>query len=280
MNASAETETETERFELHAHTTCSDGVLVPAELVERALAHGVSVLALTDHDTVAGFGEAREAGERLGVEVLAGVELTCGDEGRELHLLGYLRDPEEPTLLAALAQLCEERRQRAREIVQRLCELGRPVDGAGLEGLHAPTRAHVARLLVEGRHVRTYRQAFDRWLSAGRPAYVPKPLLSVADAVGLVHGAGGVSVLAHPGGYREAPVLRDLAPLGLDGVEAYYPSHSPQKVRGYVATARALGWIVTGGSDFHAPGGRCELGAHPVPAEVLPALRARLAARR
>jgi len=252
-----------ERFDFHSHTTVSDGSLSPTELVRRAQANHVTGFALTDHDTVDGIAEARAEGERLGIEVLAGIELSVNeaDGSRAMHVLGLLIDDADPVLRARLAELRESRIGRAARIVSHLQASGVAITMAAVEaqaGGGAFGRPHVARALVAMGAVRDPDEAFSRWLRRGRPAFEPNAELSAADAIAMVHAAGGVAVLAHPplsagidspGGV--AAFIERLVPLGLDGIEVWHPSHKATTTRRLRRIAAAHGLLETGGSDFH-----------------------------
>jgi len=287
-----------ERFDFHTHTRVSDGSLSPAELVRRAAANRVSGLALTDHDTVDGVAEAQAEGERAGVEVLGGIELSVSEEdgARALHLLGLGIDDGDPALRARLAQLRSGRETRAARMVERLRAAGIALELAAVEaqsGGGSLGRPHVARALVALGAATDVEDAFARFLRRGRPAYEPNPALSARDAIALVHGAGGVAVLAHPPlsagidapGGLDAFVER-LVPLGLDGLEVWHPNHKPTQLRRLHRLATAHGLLETGGSDFHGADrpeidvGRGRGGKLRVGREVREALEARLAARR
>ncbi|HYY79115.1 MAG TPA: PHP domain-containing protein [Actinomycetes bacterium] len=278
-------------IDLHAHTAASDGSDSPAALVEAAARAGVEVLAVSDHDTVAAVAAARAAGEPLGVEVLAACELTVEVGGRVVHVLLY----GEGLLAADLADAVEVarrgRERRNREIGERLEAL----TGVGYQaaaavaGPSALSRAHFARALVAAGAVADAAEAFDRYLSSGRPAYVPAPSVSVADAVALAGKAGGVAVLAHPGRLPAAERDRLLAAAceaGVDGVEVWHPQHDAELAAALLRTVRRRGLLATGGSDYHGthkPGvlvGSGAAGNVRVPAETLQALRERLAPSR
>ncbi|MEA3247091.1 MAG: PHP domain-containing protein [Gemmatimonadota bacterium] len=240
--------------DLHAHTTASDGTATPERFVQAACAAGLRAVAVTDHDTVAAVPAVRDLATGTGLRVVAGVELSVHDDaGKEVHLLGlHLADL--AMVDAALASVRDARVERARAIVGKLNALGVPV---GMDAVLAESgggavgRPHVARALVKAGHAPAMQAAFDRWLGAGRPAYVEKERLSVADGIALVRRAGGISVWAHPGpdGTRER--IAALAALGLDGVEVRHPSHGVadiKRLRGHVS---ALGLVPSGGSDWH-----------------------------
>lgn len=269
--------------DLHAHSTASDGTATPEELVLAAAAAGLTAIALTDHDTVAGVAEARRAGEAHGVGVVQGVELSATDAEQELHLLGlHLMHVSE--VERDLAALRAERTTRAERMVAQLNALGVPVTLAGvmeMAGTGAVGRPHVARALVAGGWARDLRDAFDRYLGAGRPGYVAKRRLAVADAIALVHRAGGIAVYAHPGASGTRAHLEQLARAGLDGVEVLHPSHSADDVARLGALAAHFSLVRSGGSDWHgAREGPRILGCMRVPAEWLAEQEARVAQAR
>lgn len=252
-----------ERFDFHTHTSVSDGSLTPTELARRAHEQRVTGFALTDHDTVDGVAEARAEGERLGVEVIAGIELSVNEAAgaRAMHVLGLGVDPEHAPLRARLTDLREKRLGRGARIVSHLQAAGISIslaDVARHSAGGALGRPHVARALVELGVVPDVEEAFARWLRRGRPAYEPNAELSAADAIALVHDAGGVAVLAHPplsagvdspGGL--VAFVERLVPLGLDGVEVWHPSHKSTAIRRLRKIAAAHDLLETGGSDFH-----------------------------
>jgi predicted metal-dependent phosphoesterase TrpH len=268
--------------DLHMHSTESDGALPPADVVTAARDAAVSVIALTDHDTVGGVEAARAAGSRLGVRVVAGVELSAYDGEIEFHVLGlHLSRPAE--LDRQLAAFRAARRARAERMVEQLNALGVPISlehvlriaGAGAIG-----RPHVARALVEGGWVRDQRAAFDRFIGAGRPAYVAKYRLPIGDAIELIHRAGGIAVLAHPGAEGTRARLESLARLGLDGVEVLHPGHSAEDIARLGTLADHLGLVPSGGSDWHGtPGGERMIGCMRVPVTWLERQEARVRER-
>ncbi len=265
--------------DLHTHSTRSDGLLSPAALVEEAAARGLRVLALTDHDTVAGIREAQAAGDRLGVEVIPGVELsTSFGHGDGVHLLGYLMDIDHPLLLEGLAGYARAREERMERMIDRLRQIGAPVDPErvrAIAGHGTLGRPHLARALIEAGYAIDLPDAFARYLGWGKPAYVPRPLVAPGDAMALVRAAGGVTVLAHPLYLDELEnVLDRLVPAGLAGMEVDYGSYTPEERDVLRDIAGRRGLIATGGSDFHGLDvvGR-ELGAVPVPLSAVTALR-------
>ena len=268
--------------DLHMHSTASDGACAPADVVAAARAAGIAAIALTDHDTVAGLPEAQEAGRRLGVRVITGVELSADEEGREIHLLG-LHLGRTDAIEGTMATLREARIDRARRMVDRLNALGVPVTFEAVlaqAGRGAIGRPHVARAIVAGGWASEPREVFDRWLGHGRPANVPKARLTVAEAIRLVHDAGGLAVVAHPGVDMTRARLEQYASVGLDGIEVWHPSHGPDEIRRLRALADHLGLVASGGSDWHgAAEGPRTIGVMRVSCEVLIAQEARLAAR-
>lgn len=269
------------RVDLHTHSTWSDGLLSPTVLVEEAASRGVGALALTDHDTVAGIPEARAAGERLGVEVVPGVELSTSlGRGGEIHLLGYFIDIGDATLLAQLDEYARARAERMERMIDRLLRVGAPIDPERVReiaGHGTVGRPHLARALIEAGHAADLSDAFDRYIGGGRPAYVPRPRVDPGDAIALVRGAGGVAVLAHPfsvGGVE--PVLDRLVPAGLAGMEVEYGEYGPEDREILREIAARRGLIATGGSDYHGPDRRAarELGSVPVTLDAVAALRA------
>jgi predicted metal-dependent phosphoesterase TrpH len=229
-------------------------------------------IALTDHDTVAGLAEARAAGEELGVRIINGVELSAVEGDSETHLLGlHLSDTS--VLERGLIELREMRGRRAVRIVELLQAQGVQVtldDVLMQAGTGAIGRPHVARALVADGWAVDVRDAFDRYLAAGRPAYVAKDQLGMRDAIAMVHAAGGLAVLAHPGATATRERLEALAALGMDGVEVKHPSHSPQDTARIRTLAEQLGLLPSGGSDWHgAPDGPRTIGMMHVPIEWL-----------
>jgi predicted metal-dependent phosphoesterase TrpH len=253
------------RIDLHVHSTASDGTRPPAEVMARAARAGLDVVALTDHDTTAGWAEA-SASLPAGLTLVPGAEISCAVEDPTsgevigLHLLGYLFDPAEPALADELLALREDRKRRATEMVDRLRELGAPVEHsvvAALAGDGALGRPHVAQALVEAGVVPHAAAAFTpEWIGDGGRAWVAKHALDPAEAIALVRNAGGVTVFAHPGAATRGPVVRDeviasMAAAGLDGLEVDHPDHDPATRARLRSLATSLGLLVTGSSDDH-----------------------------
>lgn len=244
------------KFDLHLHTTASDGTDTPSALVSLAAEKGFELLAITDHDTMSGVREAQEAGKRLGVRIISGVEISAGGD-TEVHVLGYaVQKPE--MLVQMLEKMRNQRSQRMRQMVMKLNDLGIPIHLGRVTGLAKETvgRSHLARVLVEDGIVRDVREAFNRYLAPGRPAYVEREKLTVSQAVRLIASAGGLPVIAHPGqNHGDAFWMKDrfaeLKEAGLKGIEAYHMAHSQQQAIAFARTAKDLGLLVTGGSDYH-----------------------------
>jgi len=258
--------------DLHMHSTASDGSRSPAEVVRAAKRASLAAIALTDHDTVAGLAKASAVGTELGIRVVNGVELSAVEGDTETHLLGlHLTDT--AVLERGLGELREMRGRRAARIVELLQSQGVQItlDDVLLQaGAGAIGRPHVARALVADGWATDVRDAFDRYLGAGRPAYVAKDQLTMREAIAMVHAAGGLAILAHPGpgGTRER--IEPLVGLGLDGVEVKHPSHSPQDVARLRACVDQLGLIPSGGSDWHgAADGPRTIGMMHVPIDWL-----------
>lgn len=267
--------------DLHMHSTASDGSRAPAEVIRAAARARLAAIALTDHDTVAGLPEAQEAGGQLGVRVIPGVELSAVEGDVETHVLGlHLRDT--AALERALVGLREMRERRARRIVEQLDSIGVRITMDAVlaqAGDGAVGRPHVARALIAEGWAVDSRDAFDRYLAAGRPAYVPKEQLGMRDAIGMIHDAGGLAVLAHPAASGTRERLSALRAQGLDGVEVKHPSHSAADTSRLAALARELDLVPSGGSDWHgASDGPRTIGMMQVPSEWLALQEERLIA--
>jgi 3',5'-nucleoside bisphosphate phosphatase len=266
-------------IDLHSHSTASDGAQPPDRVVEEAARVGLVALALTDHDTLAGVPAAREAGGRLGVRVIAGVELSVMDGEREIHVLGlHIQRVQELEL--DLAAVRATRRTRAERIVEKLNALGVPIATSAVfaeAGDGAVGRPHVARALIAGGWVRDQREAFDRFLGAGRPANVEKQRIGIDAGIRLIHDAGGLAVLAHPGQDGRRERLESLVARGLDGIEVLHPGHGAEDIARLGALAEFFSLLPSGGSDWHgASTGPRVLGCMKVPADWLAQQDARL----
>ena len=274
--------TQHEFVDLHSHSTASDGSRAPGDVIAAAKAIGLHAIALTDHDTLAGLPEARAAGERLGVRVVTGVELSAVEGELETHILGlHVSEPDE--LQQRLIALRAMRVARAERIVERLNAVGVPItfeavlqQAAG----GAVGRPHVARALVAGKWVGDLREAFDRYLGNGRAAFVPKERLPIAEAIGMIQRTGGLAILAHPGSLGTRERVAALAAAGLDGLEVLHPSHGWDDSQRLDALAAEFDLVRSGGSDWHgsADGART-LGMMRVPSQWLADQLERVATR-
>jgi predicted metal-dependent phosphoesterase TrpH len=253
-------ELEDQVIDLHLHTTASDGTCSPEELMLRASAAGIHTLAITDHDTMAAVPKAAQlAGER-GMTLVPGVEITAVENGRDVHVLGYFLRAGTPELTALIGRQREERLERAREIVRNLSDAGAPIDDGLLFGSLADpshktiARPQIAQALIRAGHVSSVSEAFDRFLSEGRPGYVPHKGPHPRQVVEVIGLAGGLASLAHPGPLRRDHLIPLLVDSGLAAIEAYHSDHDPETQQRYLDMARKLDLAVTGGSDYHGNG--------------------------
>ena len=264
--------------DLHSHSTASDGTLTPRALVQAAARRGVRVLAVTDHDSTEGLADAMAEAETLRpLEIVPGIEINCDVDGGEIHVLGYYMDYEAPWFQEFCRAQRAERRNRIYRIAERLAELGMPIDPEAVFALvqeGSAGRPHVAQVMVDRGYVKTVREAFDRFLGAGKPGNVPRTKLTPEDAVRLLRRAGGVPVFAHPGLAGRDALIPSLVAAGLMGIECYYPEHSAAQTGTYVELCREHGLVATGGSDFHGPRVKTtQLGDPSIPLAVWEALR-------
>jgi 3',5'-nucleoside bisphosphate phosphatase len=274
-------------IDLHTHTVYSDGTFTPRELLELARDRGLDVVGVTDHDTTSGLIEAAAAGAELGVEVVPGVEFSTIRGGEGVHVLCYYMDPSNGALTAELHRLRDDRFTRGERMVRKLQELGYPITFDRVRGIARGgniIRPHIAQALVEVGAVPDLKDAFsDELIGSGGRAYVEKHALDPKDAIELIHRAGGACVLAHPGTWREAApvpdeVIEELIDVGVDGIEALHPEHTPELEAHYIDVARANDLLWTGSSDCH--GTRYDpvrLGTRSTPPEQLERVKARAA---
>jgi predicted metal-dependent phosphoesterase TrpH len=240
--------------DLHLHTHFSDGTFSPEELATQAAKYNLATISLTDHDTIEGCEPAEKACRERGVNFIPGTELTAELDNNEIHLLGYFLNTSDPVLLQEIQKFQRVRQSRIEEMVAKINQMGVGLKAEAvfkLANCKSPGRPHVARALVQGGFCQTLDEAFDRFLKKHRPAWVPKFRMSATDAIRLIHGAGGIAVMAHPGLNRTDQVIPILKEAGLDGLECYHTKHSPAHAEHYCRTARELGLAITGGSDCH-----------------------------
>jgi hypothetical protein len=270
-----------ENFDLHCHSTSSDGLLAPSELVRRAAARGVTTLALTDHDELSGLDEARDTAREVGIGFVDGVEISVTWNGVTIHIVGLGIDPESEILVRGLEAVRDTRTARAERIAEGLAAAGIP---GSLEGAYTFAenprligRTHFARFLVERGHVRDVKTVFQRYLVSGKPGYVPQKWASLGEAVGWITASGGRAIVAHPGRYKlsRAEMRRFLAEFksaGGEGVEVVTGSHTRPQYLEFAFLARELDLLASRGSDFHGPQeSAVELGSlPPLPADLTP----------
>ena len=282
-------------IDLHSHTTASDGDHSPTALVEAAAKIGLTSLAVTDHDTTDGIAEAQEAGQRFGVEIVPGIELSAEFSKGQCHVLGLCIDPKSEPLNFRLLEVVRNRNTRNAHIVEKmqqdginitLAEVEAIAGGAGKKTIIA--RPHFAAALIRKGIVASVAEAFEKYLAKGKPYYADRDRLTPEEAFSLIHAAGGAAVLAHPNNMNrdEAETeteIRRFQSLGMDGIEARYNRHTPEDNAFYLELAARLNLLTSGGSDFHGPSvkptvylGHVE-GEQPAPSECLDALKARAA---
>jgi hypothetical protein len=242
-------------IDLHLHTTASDGLLSPSDLVQKARAAGLLTISITDHDTTAGCDAARGPARDAGIDLIPGIEISAVADGRDVHVLGYFFDTAAAPLRAFLDRQRDDRLRRVTEMGDRLAALGCPIDVTPILASAARGRSvgrpQIAGALVAAGYVSTRDEAFDRFLEFRGPAYVPRRGASPADVVGILHGAGGIASLAHPGIAKRDGLIEPLAAAGLDALEVRHSDHDEATEARYRDLARRHNLLVTGGSDFH-----------------------------
>ena len=268
--------------DLHLHTTASDGRLSPHDLVTRAAAAGLTVISVTDHDTTAGLADARRTARRLGVRFVEGIEITAVENARDVHVLGYFFDPEDPGLATFLDGQRRDRQRRVREMGARLAGLGCPIDvdalleNAARHGGRSVGRPLLADALVAAGYALDRDDAFERLLANGRPAFVPRRGATVAGIVEIIKRAGGIASLAHPALTCVDDAIPRFAAAGLGAIEVRHIDHDRAAEKRYRRMAASLGVAVSGGSDYHAdPARDAELGTTTLPRVDFDRLEAR-----
>lgn len=270
--------------DLHCHTTFSDGLLTPEQVVSRARELGLVAVGITDHDAIDGIEKAASCGRSLGVEVVPGVEMSCNVNGVDLHMLGYYLDFRSSDVQEFFAGLRHHRSERARLMVEKMRELGVRVSFDDVRAVArgaAVGRPHVAQTLVNAGAVRSVEEAFRRYIGYDGPAYVPKKKLEPREAVEFTRRHGGVAVIAHPGTYHQDDVVYAAIAAGVDGIEVWHPDHNERAVARYEEIAQKNGLLTSGGSDCHGgrKNGKVFLGEVTVPYECLARIK-RLAKER
>jgi len=267
--------------DLHLHSFFSDGTYSPEEIAAHGQRCQFTALALTDHDTVEGCERMGTACAAVGIEFIPGTELTAEHGGNELHLLGYFLDTQNETLLREIARFQIVRQSRISEMVARLNERGVPLKPEAVFALancKSPGRPHVARALVQAGLCSSLDEAFERFLKKGRPAWVPKAKMSATEAIELVHQAGGLAVMAHPGLNRTDEIIPALVKAGMDGIECFHTKHTTRLVERYLEIADKHRLLVTGGSDCHGMSkGKPLIGSVKVPYTHVQQLKQRVA---
>ncbi|MFT4690523.1 MAG: PHP domain-containing protein [Verrucomicrobiia bacterium] len=270
--------------DLHMHTNFSDGTFTPEELAQRGYDRGLRVLALTDHDTVDGCERMGTACEKLGIEYITATELTAEYDGYEIHLLGYYLDTHNQHFLTKLDAFQKVRQSRIVEMAEALQKVGVPLEADSVFELarcKSPGRPHVARAMVNAGLVQSIDVAFSKYLKKGKAAWVPKFTISAVEAIELIHGAGGIAVMAHPGLNRTDEVLPPLIEAGMDGIECFHSRHSTNDCERYESMAEKHGVLITGGSDCHGMNkGQPLIGGIKLPYVYVERMRKRVAERR
>jgi hypothetical protein len=270
--------------DLHLHTNFSDGTFSPEELVALANKNGLACIALTDHDTVEGCTRAEEATAAVTMEFIPGTELTAEQGDVEVHILGYFLDTQNKKLLTEIAKFQAVRRQRIHEMVARINQLDVPLkvdDVFALANCRSPGRPHVARALVKAGLVANLDEAFERFLKKNRPAWVPKAKMSALEGIELIHQAGGLAVMAHPGLNRTDEIIPALVEARLDGIECFHTKHSTTMAERYLEFAEKYHLLVTGGSDCHGfSKNRPLIGTVKLPYDHVERMKAKVAERK
>ena len=252
------------KIDLHTHSSCSDGTFTPKELVEYAKEKGVSILSLTDHDSIEGVSQAKLEGEKLGIKVLNGVEISSYSS-TEIHILGYNFDENNSVFLSHLHQFALQRKERADNILDKLERFNIYLDRTQLQNIPSVGRMHIAKMLVAKGHCQNIPEAFDKYLGANGVAYFPSKRISPSRAVEIIRDAGGIAVIAHPLRLLQQDKLEDLIvgllPIGLGGLEVYYPTHDQTQSEKLLEIAKKYRLIATGGTDFHGANKNVELGS-------------------
>lgn len=263
-------------IDLHIHTTASDGLLPPERAVELASDLNLSAIAIADHDTVDGYESAKEKAEELRIELIPAVELSITYKGYDFHLLGYLINFQDSGFKKKIENFRMERLLRGEKMVEKLNELGVDlrIDTVKTIAKGASVgRPHLADALLKEEYVKSYNEAFARYLGYHAPAYVPKKYLTPEEGIELIHNVKGLAILAHPGTSHRDELLLDFLEMGIDGIEAYHSQYDRFQVNHYINWAKKFGLVYTGGSDCHGRGEMILIGKVKVPYLCLEMLR-------
>jgi predicted metal-dependent phosphoesterase TrpH len=260
------------RINLHLHTNVSDGALSPARLIKMSQQIGLDLISITDHDTADAYKQLPS--DVAPLRILPGMEISSQHKGNDVHILAYGYDFDNATLIEMTEMYLVGRRERAVKMIDKLAELGMKIS---LEDVIAVAgsrelivRPHIAQVLVSKGFCQTKNEAFDKYIGNFKPAFFPKPEVSVTDAIKIIHGAGGFAVIAHPGKLAKASFLEEFIPMGIDGIEVWHPDHYQWEIDNFIAIAQKNGLFMTGGSDFHGEQDRHNLfDVIPVPQVVL-----------
>jgi hypothetical protein len=260
------------RINLHLHTNVSDGALSPASLIKRSQEIGLDLISITDHDTADAYKQLPTSVTPL--RILPGMEISSHHQGNDVHILAYGYDFNNRALIEMTEMYLIGRRERAIKMISLLAGLGIEInlqDVIAVAGSRELiVRPHIAQILVSKGFCQTKNEAFDKYIGNFKPAFVPKPEVSVTDAVKVIHGAGGFAIIAHPGKLTKASYLEDFIPMGIDGVEVWHPDHYQWEIDNFIAIAQKNGLYMTGGSDFHGEQDRHNLfDVVPAPQVVL-----------
>lgn len=272
------------RYDLHVHSTFSDGSCSPQNLIKQAVDLGLAGISLTDHDTLDGLEVACQYinNHPISLEFIPGIELNTepveGDN--EVHILGYYIDHNHAEFKARLLEIREHRKLRAQKMVEKLAELGCKISYekvVSIAGSDLIARPHIAWAMVEAGYVENAQKAFDEYLERGKPAYVSRYKFLPQEAIGLIKASGGIAVLAHPGLIHDQTLVQNLIDGGVDGLEVYYPQHSEQQIKAYLQLAQENKLLITGGSDYHSPDSNkshAKLGAAGIDSTLMAKLKA------
>lgn len=246
-------------YDLHIHTKASDGILSPEEVIDNSINMGLAGISITDHDTVASLKVAENYLKEIktNLKFIPGIELNTDYKNSEVHILGYFIDYSNPSLLNKLIELRNSRYLRAEKMIERLRSMGFIIDFqmvTKIAGNDLIGRPHIAQALVDKGYVFSVKEAFDKYISKGRPAYIPRYKFLPSEAIDLIKNAGGIAVLAHPGLIKDNLIVEEILEMGIEGIEVYYPEHHPIQIDNYLKICREKNLLITGGSDFHGIG--------------------------